>query len=143
MKYMNFIMVPLMIGYMSYSLVFVSHTRWTAWLLSSMAGMVYTLLSSKFLSTYRMMMFVFTHDSYQLKSVSHLPWETFVYLAIGTFIDDLFAFIIYMPTMHRISCFRDDIIFFIYMYQRYIYPVDATRHLVNENNDNEEHPHKE
>ena len=29
--------------------------------------------------------------------------------------------------MHRISCFRDDIIFVIYLYQRYIYKVDQTR----------------
>ena len=32
-----------------------------------------------------------------------------------------------MPTMHRISCFRDDVIFFIYLYQRWIYKVDKTR----------------
>ena len=32
-----------------------------------------------------------------------------------------------MPTMHRLSCFRDDIIFFIMLYQRYIYPVDKSR----------------
>jgi hypothetical protein len=29
---------------------------------------------------------------------------------LNTFIDDLFAFIIRMPTMHRISCFRDDVV---------------------------------
>ena len=32
-----------------------------------------------------------------------------------------------MPTMHRISCFRDDVIFVIYLYQRWIYRVDKTR----------------
>lgn len=32
-----------------------------------------------------------------------------------------------MPTMHRISCFRDDVIFVIYLYQRYTYRVDKTR----------------
>jgi hypothetical protein len=50
-----------------------------------------------------------------------------VYKSLNTFIDDLFAFIIKMPTMHRLSCFRDDIIFFIYLYQRWIYPVDKKR----------------
>lgn len=34
-----------------------------------------------------------------------------------------------MPTMHRISCFRDDVIFVIYMYQSWIYKVDKTRGL--------------
>ena len=32
-----------------------------------------------------------------------------------------------MPTLHRLSCFRDDVIFLIYLYQRWIYKVDKTR----------------
>ena len=32
-----------------------------------------------------------------------------------------------MPMMHRLSCFRDDVIFVIYLYQRWTYPVDKTR----------------
>eukprot|EP00975_Prorocentrum_lima_P035089 7374566-Prorocentrum_lima.AAC.1 len=45
----------------------------------------------------------------------------------NTFIDDLFAFIIRMPTMARMSCFRDDVVFFVYLWQRYLYPVDTSR----------------
>jgi hypothetical protein len=30
-------------------------------------------------------------------------------------------------SLHRIAVFRDDIIFFIYLYQRWIYPVDKAR----------------
>ena len=54
--------------------------------------------------------------NYRLKSVAHLPWKFFMYKALNTFIDDLFAFIIKMPTLHRMSCFRDDIVFAIFMY---------------------------
>lgn len=50
-----------------------------------------------------------------------------VYKFINTFIDDLFAFIIKMPTMHRLSVFRDDIVFVVYLYQRYIYRIDKSR----------------
>ena len=50
-----------------------------------------------------------------------------MYKAFNTFIDDLFAFIITMPTAHRVACFRDDIVFLIYLYQRYLYPVDPNR----------------
>ena len=50
--------------------------------------------------------------------------------AFNTFIDDVFSFIITMPTSHRIACFRDDLVFFVYLYQRWLYPVDNTR--VNE-----------
>jgi hypothetical protein len=45
--------------------------------------------------------------NYKLKSVSHLPWRMMTYKALNTFIDDLFAFVIKMPTMYRIGCFRD------------------------------------
>ena len=50
-----------------------------------------------------------------------------MYKSLNTFIDDLFSFIIRMPTMARISCFRDDVVFFIYLYQRWLYPVDVLR----------------
>lgn len=50
-----------------------------------------------------------------------------VYKSLNTFIDDLFAFVIKMPLMHRLACFRDDIIFFIYLYQKWAYRVDHTR----------------
>ena len=40
-----------------------------------------------------------------------------MYKAFNTFIDDLFAFIITMPTAHRVACFRDDVVFVIYLYQ--------------------------
>ena len=59
--------------------------------------------------------------------MEHLPQKTLFYKFLNTIIDDLFSFIITMPTMHRISCFRDDIIFVIYLYQRWIYTVDKTR----------------
>ena len=68
--------------------------------------------------------------NYRLKSVAHLPWRALMYKAFNTFIDDVFAFVIKMPTMHRIACFRDDVVFFIFLYQRWIYPIDMTR--VNE-----------
>jgi hypothetical protein len=133
--------------------------------------------------------------NYKLKSVAHLPWRMLTYKvpsaflifirslsrvsvpaytlqALNTFIDDLFAFIIKMPTLHRLACFRDgkravfvlsiflfcgrgryfwdgcfffwrrglfsklftliltygvDVVFFIYLYQRWCYRVDMTR----------------
>lgn len=82
---------------------------------------------------------------------------------LNTIIDDLFAFVIKMPTLHRLSVFRDDLgawvsvsachttlcvlsyrclsrpvladitiwlrcaVFLVYLYQRWIYPVDKKR----------------
>jgi hypothetical protein len=45
--------------------------------------------------------------SYKLKSVAHLPWRMMTYKALNTFIDDIFAFVIKMPWLYRIGCFRD------------------------------------
>lgn len=32
-----------------------------------------------------------------------------------------------MPTSHRVACFRDDAVFVVYLFQRYLYPVDKSR----------------
>eukprot|EP00466_Bigelowiella_natans_P011518 jgi/Bigna1/89733/estExt_fgenesh1_pg.C_540109 len=49
------------------------------------------------------------------------------YKAFNTFVDDAFAWIIEMPTAHRLATLRDDLVFFVYIYQRFLYPVDKTR----------------
>jgi len=122
MKSLGILFVPIILGYSAYSLIYQQHTGWYAWALSSLVSMVYSF------GFVRMTPQLFIN--YKMKSVSHLPWRAFTYKAMNTFIDDLFAFIIKMPTMHRLSVFRDDIVFLIYLYQRWIYPVDVTR--VNE-----------
>ncbi|GLD94637.1 hypothetical protein PINS_up003261 [Pythium insidiosum] len=114
-----FVLVPLVVGYAAYSLIFKQHVSWFNWLLGSLTGAVYAF--GFVLMTPQLVI------NYQLKSVAHLQWRYLVYRALNTFIDDLFAFIIHMPTMHRLSCFRDDIVFLIYLYQRWIYPVDKSR----------------
>lgn len=53
-----------------------------------------------------------------------------MYKFLNTFIDDLFAFTIKMPILHRLATLRDDVIFFVYLYQAWAYKVDYTR--VNE-----------
>jgi len=122
MKYLSYVLYPLIFGYAVYSLLYQTHKSWYSWVLSTLTGCVYTFGF--------IMMCPQLFINYKLKSVAHLPWRTFMYKALNTFIDDLFAFIIKMPTLHRLSCFRDDIIFLIYLYQRWIYRIDYKR--VNE-----------
>jgi len=59
-----------------------------------------------------------------------MPARAMTYKFLNTFIDDLFAFTIKMPTLHRLATLRDDVIFFVYLYQSWKYKVDYTR--VNE-----------
>jgi hypothetical protein len=68
--------------------------------------------------------------NYKLKSVAHLPWRQMTYKFLNTIVDDLGAFIIKAPFLYRLSVFRDDVVFLMYIYQRWIYRVDKTR--VNE-----------
>ncbi|KAH8054132.1 apoptotic process [Aureococcus anophagefferens] len=98
-SYLGLVLAPLVLGYACKTLVYDAHLGWYSWALGAAT----------------------------LKSVSHLPWKLLCFRFVNTFIDDLFAFVIKMPMMHRVSCFRDDVVFVIYLYQRRIYKVDAAR----------------
>jgi hypothetical protein len=113
------VLLPLVLVYTVYSLVMEEHISWYSWLITSASSAVYAF--GFVLMTPQLFL------NYKLKSVAHLPWRVLVYKSLNTFIDDLFSFIIRMPTMARISCFRDDVVFFIYLYQRWLYPVDSSR----------------
>jgi len=119
MKYLHWVLYPLVVCYAIYSLMYESHKSWYSFIVSTMAGCVYTFGF--------IMMTPQLFINYKLKSVAHLPIRVFIYKAISTFIDDLFAFLIRMPTMHRLRVFRDDLVFIIYLYQRWVYPVDKKR----------------
>ncbi|KAI2608842.1 cleft lip and palate transmembrane 1 [Hypoxylon fragiforme] len=121
-KYMYMAGVPLIIGYAIWSLVYESHKSWYSYILATLVGSVYA---------YGFLMMVPSlYINYRLKSVAHMPGKAMVYKFLNTFIDDLFAFTIKMPFLYRMATFRDDIIFFIYLYQRWAYRIDYTR--VNE-----------
>lgn len=122
MKYLSFLLYPLCAGGAIYSLLYMPHKGWYSWCVQSLVNGVYAFGFIFMLPQ----LFV----NYKHKSVAHLPWKAFMYKAFNTFIDDVFAFIITMPTAHRVACFRDDIVFLIYLYQRWLYPVDKSR--VNE-----------
>ncbi|GMH10373.1 hypothetical protein Nepgr_012214 [Nepenthes gracilis] len=122
MKYLSFVLFFLVACSSIYSLMYERHKSWYSWILSSLTQCVYMFGF--------IMMCPQLFINYKLKSVAHLPWRQMTYKFLNTIIDDLFAFVIKMPTLHRLSVFRDDIIFLIYLYQRWIYPVDRKR--VNE-----------
>ena len=121
-RYLGMVFFPLAFCYCIYSVIYNEHKSWYSFVLGSCYGF---LLTFGFI-----MMTPQLFINYKLKSVAHLPWRMMTYKALNTFIDDIFAFVIKMPTMYRLGCFRDDIVFFIFLYQRYIYKEDKTR--VNE-----------
>lgn len=121
-KYLGWVLFPLLICYAVYSLIYNEHKGVYSFILSMLYGF---LLTFGFIAM-TPQLFI----NYKLKSVAHLPWRMLTYKFLNTIHDDIFAFIIKMPTLYRLGCFRDDLIFLVYLYQRWIYRVDLKR--VNE-----------
>ena len=117
--YLGTLLFPMAVGFTIRTLLVERHTSWYSWGIGALTGVVYTFGF--------VLMCPQLFINHKLKTVSFMPWNFMIYRFLNTFIDDLFAFIIKMPTMHRLSVFRDDIVFLIYMYQRYIYRVDKSR----------------
>ncbi|KAF8471903.1 cleft lip and palate transmembrane protein 1-domain-containing protein [Kalaharituber pfeilii] len=118
-RYLYIAAVPLLIAYAVYSLIYETHKSWYSFVITTLVGSVYA---------YGFLMMVPSlYINYRLKSVAHMPRKAMMYKFLNTFIDDLFAFTIKMPTLHRLATLRDDVIFFIYLYQAYVYKVDMKR----------------
>ncbi|EGF77440.1 hypothetical protein BATDEDRAFT_13981 [Batrachochytrium dendrobatidis JAM81] len=117
--YLSYALFPLLVAYTIYSLVYEEHKSWYSFVVGTLVGFVYTF---GFISM-TPQLFI----NYKLKSVAHMPWKTFMYKALNTFVDDLFAFVIKMPWLHRLACLRDDVVFVVYLYQKWVYPEDKRR----------------
>ena len=122
MRYLTYLLIPLVLLYAGYSVAYFEHRGWYSFLVTTLVGAVYAFGFLAMLPQ----LFI----NYKLKSVAHMPWRQMTYKALNTVIDDLFAFVIKMPTLHRVAVFRDDVVFAAFLYQRWIYRVDKSR--VNE-----------
>jgi hypothetical protein len=107
MRYFSYVLYPLVACFAIYSLIYERHKSWYSWLLSSLTSCVYTFGF--------IMMCPQLFINYKLKSVAHMPWRQMTYKFLNTIIDDLFAFVIKMPTLHRLSVFRDGKSIFIFL----------------------------
>lgn len=85
-KYLSYAIYPLLAGYTVYSAVYEDHKGWYSFVVGTLVGFVYAF---GFMSMCPQL-----YINYKLKSVAHMPWKTFMYKALNTFVDDLFAFVI-------------------------------------------------
>ncbi|GAB5356934.1 hypothetical protein AAMO2058_000330900 [Amorphochlora amoebiformis] len=118
-KYLGGILIPFVVGYCIYSLLYEPHKSLYSWAITSLASVVYAI--GFILMTPQLFI------NFKLKSVAHLPWRTLTYKAFNTFVDDLVSLVIDMPFLHRLACFRDDIVFLIFLYQWWLYGADKNR----------------
>ena len=137
-RYLYMVAVPLLLGYAIYSVVYETHKSWYSFVITTLVGSVYAygflMMVPSLYINYRLQVWspilITTIANQCFQSVAHMPGRAMTYKFLNTFIDDLFAFTIKMPTLHRLATLRDDVIFFIYLYQAYKYKVDYSR--VNE-----------
>ncbi|KAI5481900.1 Cleft lip and palate associated transmembrane protein [Pseudohyphozyma bogoriensis] len=110
---------PFLVGYTIYSMIYNEHRGWYSFTISTLTSFVY--------------MFGFVQlipqllINWKLKSVAHIPFKAMMFKFFATIVDDFFSFVIRMPLLHRLACFRDDVVFVILLYQMWIYKVDPTR----------------
>ncbi|KAI0053593.1 cleft lip and palate associated transmembrane protein [Auriscalpium vulgare] len=118
-RYVSWVTIPSLAIYAVYSLIYDSHRGWYSFVISTLTSFVYMFGFAQLVPQLII--------NYKLKSVAHMPMKSMVYKTLSTVIDDLFAFIIKMPILHRLACFRDDVVFLIFLYQRWIYRIDPKR----------------
>ncbi|WAQ93365.1 hypothetical protein PtA15_18A425 [Puccinia triticina] len=121
-RWVSYVTVPSLLGYTIYSLLYHEHRGWYSFTISTLSSFVYAF---GFIELVPQLVI-----NYKLKSVAHMPMKAMMYKTLNTIVDDFFAFCIKMPVLHRVACFRDDVVFVVLLYQYWIYKVDYSR--VNE-----------
>ncbi|XP_051577319.1 lipid scramblase CLPTM1L-like [Myxocyprinus asiaticus] len=119
MKFLSYLIYPLCISGAVYSYLYLQNKSWYSWITNGLISGVYAF---GFLSMVPQLFI-----NYKLKSVSHLQMSILMYKGLNTFISDVFSGVITTPGPHQLACFRDDVVFLIYLYQRRIYPVSKSR----------------
>ncbi|KAJ3800381.1 cleft lip and palate associated transmembrane protein, partial [Lentinula aff. detonsa] len=121
-RYVSYVAIPTLAAYTIYSLMYESHRGWYSFIIGTLTSFVYMFGFAQLVPQLII--------NYKLKSVAHMPMKAMIYKTLSTVVDDFFAFCIKMPFLHRLACFRDDVVFLIFLYQRWIYRIDPKR--VNE-----------
>ena len=67
------------------------------------------------------------YANYKVKSVGYFPMSVFFYRLVEVLIDEAIATVLNLPTIFCISCYRNDVVFLLYMIQRWMYRVDPNR----------------
>ncbi|KAK5862558.1 hypothetical protein PBY51_017940 [Eleginops maclovinus] len=124
-RYLSYLVYPLCISGAIFSLAYLRQKSYYSWLVNSLVTGVYAF---GFLSM-APQLFI----NHKLKSVSHLQGTVLMYRGVNTLISDLcscatfFSSSGFFSSSHQLSCFRDELLFFLYLYQRRRYAHKARR----------------
>ncbi|XP_008321633.1 cleft lip and palate transmembrane protein 1-like protein isoform X4 [Cynoglossus semilaevis] len=123
-RYLSYLVYPLCISGAIFSLGYLRQKSYFSWLINSLVTGVYAF---GFLS-----MFPQLFINHKLKTVSHLQGAVLMYRGVNTLISDLcFCGSLFSPgsfsSSHQLSCFRDELLFIIYLYQRRCFAHNSNR----------------
>ncbi|XP_068616420.1 lipid scramblase CLPTM1L-like [Brachionichthys hirsutus] len=123
--YLSYLVYPLCISGAIFSLAYLHQKSYFSWLMNTLVTGVYAF---GFLSM-GPQLFI----NYKLQSVSHLQGAVLMYRGVNTLITDLcscasfFSSSESLSSPHQLSCFRDELLFFLYLYQRRQYNPKARK----------------
>ncbi|XP_035987020.1 cleft lip and palate transmembrane protein 1-like protein isoform X1 [Fundulus heteroclitus] len=115
-RYLSYLVCPLCISGAVFSLGYLRQKNYYSWLVNTLVTGVYAL---GFLSM-APQLFI----NHKLKSVSHLQGAVLMYRGVNTLVSDLcscasfFSSSVPFTSSHQLSCFRDELLFLLYLYQR-------------------------
>ncbi|KAM7420445.1 hypothetical protein PAMA_014931 [Pampus argenteus] len=123
--YLSYLVYPLCISGAIFSLAYLRQKSYYSWMINSLVTGVYAF---GFLSM-APQLFI----NHKLKSVSHLQGSVLMYRGVNTLISDLCSCASFFyssgsfSSSHQLSCFRDELLFLLYLYQRRCYAPKARR----------------
>ncbi|XP_076016827.1 lipid scramblase CLPTM1L-like isoform X2 [Genypterus blacodes] len=124
-RYLSYLVYPLCTSGAIFSLAYLRQKSYYSWLINSLVTGVYAF---GFLSMVPQLFI-----NHKLRSVCHLQGTVLMYRGVNTFISDLCSCASYFSSSgsfsssHQLSCFRDELLFFLYLYQRRRYASKSRR----------------
>ncbi|XP_022067379.2 lipid scramblase CLPTM1L-like isoform X1 [Acanthochromis polyacanthus] len=115
-RYLSYLVYPLCISGAVFSLAYLRQKSYYSWLINSLVTGVYAF---GFLSMVPQLFI-----NHKLRSVGHLQGTVLMYRGVNTLISDLCCFASFFSpsggfsSSHQLSCFRDELLFLFYLYQR-------------------------
>ncbi|XP_078143461.1 lipid scramblase CLPTM1L-like [Centroberyx gerrardi] len=115
-RYLSYLVYPLCISGAIFSLAYLRYKSYYSWLINSLVTGVYAF---GFLSMAPQL-----YINHKLKSVVHLQGTVLMYRGVNTLISDLCSCVSFFSSSgsysssHQLSCFRDELLFLLYLYQR-------------------------
>ncbi|XP_068180172.1 lipid scramblase CLPTM1L-like [Antennarius striatus] len=124
-SYVSYLVYPLCISGAIFSLAYLRQKSYFSWLMNTLVTGVYAF---GFLSM-APQLFI----NYKLQSVNHLQGAVLMYRGVNTLITDFCSCASFffsakiLSSPHQLSCFRDELLFFLYLYQRRRYTPKARK----------------